>query len=108
DTDVRAAFEAALDVLSGFGWTIEGVSLPHLRYGGGAELAILGAESTSYHREMMRRRADDVSANVRRELDAGMMLPATDYLLGQRVRRLIIDDFAAALARVDVIVTPTI
>src|SRR5271165_6858302 len=84
DGEVREVFDGSLRTLEGFGWRIEEVSTPNLRYALGAELAILSAEASSYHREMMRVRADEVSSNVRRELDSGMVLLATDYLLGQR------------------------
>lgn len=108
DGEVRAAFEASLRTLEGFGYSIEEVSIPNLRYGLGAELAVLSAEASSYHREMMRIRADDVSSDIRRELDSGMVLLATDYLLGQRVRRIIAGEFRAAFQKVDVLATPTI
>ena len=36
------------------------------------------------------------------------LILATDYLQGQRARRLVADDFAAALAQVDLLATPTI
>lgn len=107
DPEVSQVFDAALDVLRDCGWAFDEVSIPHLEHGLGAELAILGAEAAAYHRDLMQRQAEDISNNVRRELDAGMMILATDYLLGQRVRRLIVDDFAAAFAKVDLLVTPT-
>ena len=71
DGEVRAAFEASLRTLEGLGYSIQEVSIPNLRYALGAELAILSAEASSYHREMMRVRADDVSSDIRRELDLG-------------------------------------
>jgi aspartyl-tRNA(Asn)/glutamyl-tRNA(Gln) amidotransferase subunit A len=108
DGEVRAAFDASLRTLEGFGWRIEEVSIPNLRYALGAELAILSAEASSYHREMMRVRANDVSSDIRKELDSGMVLLATDYLLGQRVRRIIAEEFRAAFRKVDVLATPTI
>ena len=108
DGEVREAFEGSLRTLEGFGCRIEEVSIPNLRYALGAELVILGAEASSYHREMMRIRADEVSSDIRRELDSGMVLLATDYLLGQRVRRIIIEEFHAAFQKVDVLATPTI
>jgi aspartyl-tRNA(Asn)/glutamyl-tRNA(Gln) amidotransferase subunit A len=108
DGEVRAAFEASLRTLEGLGYSIQEVSIPNLRYALGAELAILSAEASSYHREMMRVRADDVSSDIRRELDSGMVLLATDYLLGQRVRRIIAEEFRAAFQKVDVLATPTI
>ena len=108
DGEVRAAFDSSLRTLEGFRYSIEEVSIPNLRYALGAELAILGAEASSYHREMMRIRADDVSSDIRRELDSGMVLLATDYLLGQRVRRIIAEEFRVAFRKVDVLATPTI
>jgi aspartyl-tRNA(Asn)/glutamyl-tRNA(Gln) amidotransferase subunit A len=108
DGEVRAAFDASLRTLEGFGCRIEEVSIPNLRYALGAELAILSAEASSYHREMMRVRADDVSSDIRKELDSGMVLLATDYLLGQRVRRIIAEEFRVAFRKVDVLATPTI
>lgn len=107
DPDVRAAFDASIEVLKSFGWRVEPISLPRIRYALGAELAILSAEAACFHRHTMRKRAEDVSPNVRRELDAGATVLATDYLLGQRVRRLIAEDFAEALSKVDVLATPT-
>ena len=85
---------------------MEEVSIPHLRYALGAELAILNAEASAYHRDRMRDRADDISSGVRTPLDAGMVVLATDYLLGQRVRRIIMEDFAAAFAKVDLLGDP--
>jgi aspartyl-tRNA(Asn)/glutamyl-tRNA(Gln) amidotransferase subunit A len=57
---------------------------------------------------MMRVHADDVSSDIRKELDSGMVLLATDYLLAQRVRRIIAQEFRAAFQKVDVLATPTI
>ncbi len=108
DADVRASFEASLKQLKALGCTLYEVSLPHMKYALGAELAILGSEAAAYHREQIRRKGDDYSPNVRRELLAGMTILATDYLLGQRVRRFICKDFAEAFRSVDVIATPTV
>ncbi len=108
DPDMRAAFDAAIATLEGLGWSVEDVSLPRIRYALGAELAILSAEAASFHRRAIRQRGNDISPNVRREIDTGETILATDYLLGQRARRLIADDFAAALSKVDLLATPTI
>jgi aspartyl-tRNA(Asn)/glutamyl-tRNA(Gln) amidotransferase subunit A len=56
----------------------------------------------------MRVRADDVSSDIRRELDSGMVRLATDCLLGQRVRRIIAEEFRTTFQKVDVLATPTI
>lgn len=108
DPEVRASFESSIAVFRSFGWTVDEVSIPHLRYALGSELAILSAEASSYHRERMRLQADDFSSDVRQELDAGMVILATDYLLGQRVRRVILGEFVECFRKVDVLATPTI
>jgi aspartyl-tRNA(Asn)/glutamyl-tRNA(Gln) amidotransferase subunit A len=108
DPEVRDAFDVSIDILKGIGWSVKEVSIPHLRYALGAELAILNAEASGYYRDRVRDRADDISSGVREPLDAGMMVLATDYLLGQRVRRVIMEDFAAAFDKVDLLATPTI
>jgi aspartyl-tRNA(Asn)/glutamyl-tRNA(Gln) amidotransferase subunit A len=82
--------------------------MPKLRYAFRAKLAILSAEASSCHREMMRVRADDVSSDIRRELDSGMVRLATDCLLGQRVRRIIAEEIRTTFQKVDVLATPTI
>src|SRR6185437_8640756 len=108
DPDVREAFEGSIRCLKKLGASIREVGLPKLRYALGAELAILSAEAAAYHRPTMLKQPGDVSPNVRKELDAGMVVLATDYLLGQRVRRIIADEFASAFNYVDILATPTI
>lgn len=108
DPDVREAFEGSIRCLKKLGASIREVGLPKLRYALGAELAILSAEASAYHRPTMLKQPGDVSPNVRKELDAGMVVLATDYLLGQRVRRIIADEFASAFNFVDILATPTI
>jgi aspartyl-tRNA(Asn)/glutamyl-tRNA(Gln) amidotransferase subunit A len=108
DEEVRAAYERSLDVFRKLGCSIENVSIPSLRYALGAEVAIISSEASCYHKAMMRERAVDVSPNVRKELDAGMVILATDYLLGQRVRRLITKEVTAVFQTIDLIATPTV
>lgn len=108
DAEVRAAYESSLAQLQAMGCTLHQVSLPHMRYALGAELAILSSEAGAYHRERLKRQGDDYSPNVRRELTAGQTILASDYLLGQRVRRFVARDYLEAFEKVDVIATPTV
>ncbi|KAA0971901.1 Asp-tRNA(Asn)/Glu-tRNA(Gln) amidotransferase subunit GatA [Aureimonas fodinaquatilis] len=108
DVEVHAAFDASLECLQSIGCKVHPVSLPSMKYALGAELAILGSEASAYHRDRLKRQAEDYSPNVRRELLAGLTILASDYLLGQRVRGLICKDFATAFQNVDVIATPTV
>ncbi|MRX37576.1 amidase [Aminobacter sp. MDW-2] len=108
DKEVHSAFEAALEVLESLGWLVEPVSFASLKYAAGAELAIISAEASAYHRKSMERSAGLYSRDVRIELDAGMMISATDYLMGQRARRLIRDEFSDVLTNVDILAVPTL
>jgi len=108
DPDVRSAFEDSIQSLKSLGASIREVRLPKLRYALGAELAILSAEASAYHRPTMLKQPNDVSPNVRKELDAGMVVLAADYLLAQRARRLIAEEFASAFDDIEVLATPTI
>ena len=78
--DVMSAFSAALDKIRGLDWSIDQVSIPHLQYALGAELAIFSSEASAYHRKTMAASADLYSSDLRRELDAGMVFLATDYI----------------------------
>src|SRR5690606_26169567 len=108
DPEVSAAFEAAMLALTDFGWSVETTRLPAAHYAVGAEVAILSAEAAAHHLPRLKRQAAEYSADVRVQLDAGLMISATDYLLGQRARRYITDEFSAALDTFDLLAMPTI
>lgn len=108
DPEVRAAFDAAVSVLEELGWSVQPVRLPSLTYALGAELAILSAEASAYHKKTMSEKAALYSRDVRIELDAGMMISAGDYLLAQRARRLIVEELSGILRAVDLLVVPTL
>ena len=106
--DVAAAFQAALDVLRGLGTTVEELSIPEVAAAIGASTAILSSEVTAYHEENLRTRPEDFGPDVRARLEAGLFIAATDYLKGQRVRRLFVQRFQEVLRRYDAIVCPTV
>ncbi len=105
---VTAAFQAALDVLRGLGATVEELSMDEVSAAIGASTAILSSEVTAYHEENLRTRPEDFSSEVRARLETGLFIAATDYLKGQRIRRLLIQRFAEVLQRYDAIVCPTV
>ncbi len=103
-----SAFSAALDEIRGLDWSIDQVSIPHFQYALGAELAIFSSEASAYHRKTMAASADLYSSDLRRELDAGMVFLATDYILVQRIRRIITQEFRPALQSVDLLASTAI
>jgi len=108
DPEVQAAVGAAAKALEDLGCRVEEVAIPAARYAPGASTAILAAEATAYHEPLLRRHAAEYAPDVRRRLLVGRFLTATDYVRGQRARRLIRDDAEAVLRRVDCLLAPTL
>ncbi|MCL6625008.1 amidase [Alicyclobacillus shizuokensis] len=108
DSEVAVAVESAIEVFRDLGADVTEVHIPMIRYAPGAEWAICLSESAAIHDAWIQSRPDDYSDDVRLMIEAGKFIPATRYLQAQRVRHLIRDDFMAALAKADVLITPTL
>lgn len=108
EPEVTAAFRAALETLRQLGIQVEEISVPEVEAAIGASTAIMFPEAASYHEENLRTRPEDYGPDVRARLEQGLMIAATDYLKGQRVRRMVIDRFLALLRRYDAVVCPTL
>lgn len=131
DPEVRVRVEAAIKKLEGHGAEIVPVSLPHSRYAIAVYYIIATAEASSNLArydgvrygfraeeartlsEMYRRTRDEgFGAEVKRRIMLGTFVLSSGYYdayyeKAQRVRRMIVDDFASAFAKCDVIATPT-
>ena len=78
-----------------------------MNYVPGASLAIMTAESYAVHERFLRERAHEYGADVRLRLLMGAMVSASQYLKAQRFRRLLCEQTAEAMKRLDVLVAPT-
>jgi len=131
DADVRAAVMTAVESLRKGGATVTEVSLPHSDYLIAAYYILSTAEASSnlarYDGARYGRRADDPAdlqdlylrsrsegfgAEVKRRIMLGTYVLSSGYydayyLKGQKVRRLIREDFDRAFAGVDCLITPT-
>jgi aspartyl-tRNA(Asn)/glutamyl-tRNA(Gln) amidotransferase subunit A len=106
-SEVRALVEAAIARFEALGATIETIPPPPPAVAVPALLAILMPEATAYHLEWLRERPHEFSPAVRERLELGAVTPAVSYIQAQRVRRRFIDEMLAALAGVDLLLTPT-
>jgi aspartyl-tRNA(Asn)/glutamyl-tRNA(Gln) amidotransferase subunit A len=130
DPEVERAVRAAIEVLRGLGARIERVSLPTTRHSLAAYYIILPAEASSNlarydgvkyglrvaGRDLVdmesRTRAAGFGAEVKRRIMLGTYALSAGYYdayygKAQSVRTLVRREFAAAFARVDLIVAPT-
>jgi aspartyl-tRNA(Asn)/glutamyl-tRNA(Gln) amidotransferase subunit A len=67
---------------------------------------ILLAEAAAVHEPYVRKRRADYGADVLALLDMGRMVPASDYVQAQRLRRRMLDGWNHLLSKVDCVLVP--
>ncbi|PKB59252.1 MAG: glutaminyl-tRNA synthase (glutamine-hydrolyzing) subunit A, partial [SAR202 cluster bacterium Casp-Chloro-G2] len=105
--EVVAVVEKAVAELESLGARIEEVELPSLDYVRAANTIIMVSEAYAFHEPNLKTRPQDFGEIVRARFRIGGMLSAADYLQAQRCRQWSKREFAAALRKVDLFVTPT-
>jgi aspartyl-tRNA(Asn)/glutamyl-tRNA(Gln) amidotransferase subunit A len=108
EPEVQAAVVAAAAVFRSLGCTVEEMTLPLARYAPSVSFAIQSAEAWAHHEALLRRHAADYGVDVRRRLIVGAFISAGDYVKAQKARRLIRDEVAVALRRVDALLLPAL
>lgn len=108
DPEVEAAVRAAYQKLESLGATLVEVALPMPEQIIPIHFAILLPEASSYHRRMLRETPHLYNEDVRSFLEAGEMIPATDYVQAQRIRGLLRQEFCKLYERIDVMVAPSV
>lgn len=113
EADVAAAVEQAIDELVRLGASRVKVSLPFMEEVVGAHRALIFSEASAYYQPYLqaeernksdgRRFADD----IRPLLQAGLFLPAADYLNAQRLRTRVRAAWAEVFSKFDCLATPT-
>lgn len=104
DEDVIEHCEIAVDHLRSLGATVIEVELP-LQTDRPRGLTII-AEAAAYHAKWLRERRDEYG-DILERVEAGLSVSAVDYINDQRLRRKFIEETAAVLQEVDVLISPT-
>ncbi|MCX6144682.1 MAG: Asp-tRNA(Asn)/Glu-tRNA(Gln) amidotransferase subunit GatA [Ignavibacteriales bacterium] len=131
DPDVRSAVEKSIDILKKNGATVEEVSLPHTEYTIATYYILATAEASSnlarydgarygFRAKKARdlagmyttSRSEGFGSEVKRRIMLGTYVLSAGYYdayyrKGQKVRRLIQQDFLHAFTKVDCLITPT-
>ncbi len=105
--ETERATQAALAAMRAAGASVTELPWPDLDDGSVALMAILYAEASSFHEEWIRTRPGDYAEPTRARLEAGLRLPAIDYLRAQRVRAAVGRRYAELMTRFDLLVSPT-
>ena len=105
DPEVKQAVENAARAAEQLGARVRRVRVPDIEALNAAGRVILLAEASALYEPYWERR-DDFGADVLALLDQGRMVPATDYVNAQRLRKALLKDFHALFASIDCLFTP--
>lgn len=108
DDEVRAALNDCVSALKQLGAVVRPVDVPAARLSPGAMLCTLGPEAFSTHLPLLRTRAHRLPEDVRLRLESAMFRAGADYVLAQRVRRVMREQVDRVLGEVHVLLTPTV
>jgi aspartyl-tRNA(Asn)/glutamyl-tRNA(Gln) amidotransferase subunit A len=106
DERVAASAEQAVGELAALGARVERVDAEFLRETEVVQQLIMLPEAASVHLEWLRTRLADYGDDVRARLLAGLLLPGTAVVTGQRARRRLYARAASLLDRFDLLVAP--
>jgi aspartyl-tRNA(Asn)/glutamyl-tRNA(Gln) amidotransferase subunit A len=108
--EVRVASEEAIKRLNALGAEIVEVHIPELEFAPYAGMAVLTADTSEWHRSLLRSRAGDYTPGVRVMLELGELVQAAQYVTGERARAAIRAGVQRAFAaeRLDCLVGPTL
>lgn len=108
DPEVAEATRAVHRQLEALGAELVEVTTPMPEPIGMVQKTIVMAEASTYHRNMLGNSPELYTDQVRTLLEAGALIPATDYIQALRVRTRIQQAFAALFDAVDVIIAPSV
>lgn len=104
---VATSFNEALAQLRNIGAVIDEVSIPSVEHIAAMSTTITFVEAAEYHERWLRERADDYGIDVRRALEAGMLIPGLYYLRAQHARAAMLAEALSALENHTALVAPT-
>jgi aspartyl-tRNA(Asn)/glutamyl-tRNA(Gln) amidotransferase subunit A len=107
-TEVKETFRQAMNVLVGLGVQVEEVTIPHMDLIPAVKVCTSRVENASAHDHHLRTRPRDYSKQTLFAYLSALLVPASDYLMAQRVRRIICAEFRELLERVQLLALPTV
>jgi aspartyl-tRNA(Asn)/glutamyl-tRNA(Gln) amidotransferase subunit A len=106
DAEVEASVRAAFRRAAALGATVAPVRVPDITALNAVGRVILLAEASAGLEQYTRTARDKIGTDVLALLDQGRMVPATDYINAQRLRRGMIREFQKIWTQVDCLFTP--
>jgi len=107
DPEVSVSVRDALDLLESLGAVVTVVDLPMYKDTQAISTAILMAEASAYHQDLLGRDGDKLYPPIRLRLEAGLFITAADYLRAQQGRTIFNRQARRLLDDVDLLAGPT-
>ncbi|MFH1137102.1 MAG: amidase [Pseudomonadota bacterium] len=107
DPEVGFWVEKGVATLRDLGAETVELPWPMLAYAENISNIILLCEASSVHEKLVKQRGHELWPALRLRLEAGLLIPAADYLRAQKARTLLLDDANRLFEQVDLIVGPT-
>lgn len=105
---VTRAVQEAARVFGELGARVDEVRIPNLELAMTIHHIILASEASAYHQPTLSTVPDRYRRSTRMFLEAGKLVPATDYLNAQRARELVRQGFRQAFSGIDVMIAPSL
>jgi len=106
--EVKGTFYDAIGLLKSLGMKAEKISIPHMHLIPAVKVCTSRVENVTAHEYYLRTRPRDYSPRILYSYICALLIPASTYVIAQRVRRIICDEFDDALKKVDIIAAPTV
>jgi aspartyl-tRNA(Asn)/glutamyl-tRNA(Gln) amidotransferase subunit A len=106
--DVAACIEDAVADFADNGAQLSKQPIPYADQILATHFCMMFAEASTYHSQFLKANPDGYGVEVRKLLQAGQFIPATDYITAQRVRSLIGKEWSDLLRRIDVLIAPAV
>ena len=107
DPQVRKAVMDAISLLESMGAEVKEVSYPMFNQSQAISSAVLMAEATAYHRDLLEKDGHQLYEPVRQRLEAGLFISAAEYLRAQQARSIFDQQGRRLLDEVDLLAGPT-
>ncbi len=105
---VAATLDGAIERLRAAGAIVVDLEIPELDRANHALIAIVQAEASLVHDELLPRNPEGYAPQTRAQLEAGYRVSAVDYLRAMHLRAIVRDAVEAAFAEVDVVASPSV
>ncbi|MEZ5291786.1 MAG: amidase [Vicinamibacterales bacterium] len=105
--ETLAAVRGAIAALKGMGATVIDVDVPHAELATSAGWIVAMAEAACFHEQRLKTTPELFDPIVRERLESAQYYTAVDYIKALRVRSLLMDSMARALAGCDVLAVPS-